>query len=133
MARATNLASMPVEALLKLRDDIGEAIGRRTAELKDQLSRLDGATGYRKTGAASIAQKSLRGRKVTVKYRDRFGNTWAGRGHQPVWLRERLKSGAKIEDFAVDKELLSRKATRRNAKKRGRAKKVSVQTRARAA
>jgi DNA-binding protein H-NS len=129
MARGTNLASMSVDALLKLRDDIGEALGRRTGELKDQLSRLDGAAGYRKRGP----RKSLRGRKVPIKYRDRSGNTWAGRGAQPVWLREKLKVGAKLEDFAVDKKMRSRKATRRKAKKRGQAKKVSAQTSAAAA
>jgi hypothetical protein len=35
--------------------------------------------------------------------RDRAGNTWAGRGAQPVWLREKLKAGAKLEDFAIHK------------------------------
>jgi hypothetical protein len=29
------------------------------------------------------------------------GNTWVGRGAQPVWLREKLKGGAKLDDFAV--------------------------------
>ena len=129
MAKGTNLASMSVEALLKLRDHIGEALGRRAAQLKDQLSMLDGAAGYRKRGP----RKSLRGRKVAVKYRDKSGNTWAGRGAQPVWLREQLKAGAKLEDFAVDNEMLSRKTTRRKAKKRGQAKKTSVETGARVA
>jgi hypothetical protein len=46
----------------------------------------------------------MKGRKVAVKYRDNTGNTWAGRGAQPVWLREKLKAGAKLEDFAVDKQ-----------------------------
>ena len=31
------------------------------------------------------------------------GNSWAGRGAQPVWLRQKLKDGAKLEDFAVHK------------------------------
>jgi H-NS histone family protein len=44
---------------------------------------------------------SLKGRSVPAKYRDKSGNTWAGRGAQPVWLREKLKDGAKLEDFAV--------------------------------
>ena len=38
----------------------------------------------------------MKGRKVRVKYRDKEGNTWAGRGAQPVWLREKLKAGAKL-------------------------------------
>jgi DNA-binding protein H-NS len=106
MARGTNLASMSVDALLKLRDDIGAALDRRSAELKDQLWRLDGATGSRERGRP---RKSLRGRKVAVKYRDKSGNTWAGRGAQPVWLREQLKAGAKLEDFSVDKKVRSRR------------------------
>ena len=28
----------------------------------------------------------MKGRKVPIKYRDKEGNTWAGRGAQPVWL-----------------------------------------------
>jgi hypothetical protein len=129
MARGTNLASMSVDMLLKLRDDIGTVLSRKTEDLKNQLLRLDGEDDYRKRGP----RKSLRGRKVPIKYRDRSGNTWAGRGAQPVWLREKLKAGAKLEDFAVDKKVRSRSATRRKAKKRGQAKKASAQTGAPAA
>jgi hypothetical protein len=64
-------------------------------------------------------RSSLKGRKVAVKYRDKSGNTWAGRGAQPVWLREKLKAGAKLEDFAVYKTAASRKAS---SKRRRRAK-----------
>lgn len=39
--------------------------------------------------------------KVPVKYRDKEGNTWTGRGNQPVWLREALKGGAKLDSFRV--------------------------------
>jgi hypothetical protein len=45
-------------------------------------------------------------------------NTWAGRGAQPVWLREKLMAGAKLEDFAVHKTAASRKSSPRKAKKR---------------
>jgi hypothetical protein len=64
----------------------------------------------------------LKGRKVPVKYRDRAGNTWAGRGAQPVWLREKLKAGAKLEDFAVEKAAAARKAFPRKTMKRRRKK-----------
>jgi H-NS histone C-terminal domain len=64
----------------------------------------------------------MKGRKVPIKYRDKEGNTWAGRGAQPVWLREKLKAGAKFEDFAVQKAAASRKASPRKAKKRRRKK-----------
>ncbi|MBI5721411.1 MAG: H-NS histone family protein [Burkholderiales bacterium] len=39
--------------------------------------------------------------KVAVKYRDKSGNTWAGRGLQPRWLREAIAAGAKMESFRV--------------------------------
>ena len=117
MARA-NLASMSVDALLTLRDEVEKALSRRASELQDQLLRLGGAAGFRKRGRGS----SLKGRKVPVKYRDRSGNTWAGRGAQPVWLREKLKAGAKLEDFAVQKTVASRKASPKKSKKRRRVK-----------
>jgi DNA-binding protein H-NS len=50
--------------------------------------------------------------KVPIKYRDRTGNTWAGRGAQPVWLREKLKAGAKLQDFAVHKTASPKKRRR---------------------
>jgi DNA-binding protein H-NS len=115
MARA-NLGSMSVEALLSLRDEIGKVLNQRAFQLQSQLSRLGGGIGNH--GRRS----SMKGRKVPVKYRDKEGNTWAGRGARPVWLREKIKAGAKLEDFAVQKTAASRKASPRKAKKRRRKK-----------
>jgi DNA-binding protein H-NS len=109
-----NLASMSVDALLKLRDDIGKVLTSKANELKHQLSRLQAETDYGNRGRSS----SLKGRKVAVKYRDTAGRTWAGRGAQPVWLREKLKAGAKLEDFAVHKSVASKKSKTRRRKKR---------------
>ena len=113
----TSLASMSIDALLKLREDIGKALSRRANELEMQLSRLGGEIG-KKRGRRS----SLKGRKAAVKYRDRSGNTWAGRGAQPIWLREKLKAGAKLEDFAVQRTAATRKASAKKTKKRRRKK-----------
>ena len=109
-----NLTKMSVDALWKLRADVGAALSRRAKELESQLSRLGGEIGSR----GKTRKSSLKGRKVAVKYRDKSGNTWAGRGAQPIWLRDKLKAGAKLEDFAVDKGVGSRK----KSKKRRRAK-----------
>jgi DNA-binding protein H-NS len=108
----SNLASMSVDALLNLRDDIGKVLSRKANELQDQLSRLGGEIGHKKRGRRS----SLKGRRVAVKYRDRSGNTWAGRGAQPVWLRDKLKAGAKLEEFAVHKSVASRRKSKRRRK-----------------
>jgi|GraSoi2013_100cm_1033763.scaffolds.fasta_scaffold56627_2 DNA-binding protein H-NS len=110
----TSLASMSVDALLKLRDDIGNVLSRKANELQDQLSRLGGEIRSGKKRRRS----SLKGRKAAIKYRDKSGNTWAGRGATPIWLRDKLKAGAKLEAFAVHKNVASRK----RSKKRRRAK-----------
>jgi DNA-binding protein H-NS len=102
---------MSVDGLLKLRDDIEKVLGGKAKELKNQLARLGSEIGQRVRGRGS----SLKGRKVPVKYRDRSGNTWAGRGAQPAWLQEKLKAGAKLEDFAVQKTVASRKASPRKS------------------
>jgi DNA-binding protein H-NS len=118
MARTPSLSSMPVEALLKLRDDVGKVFSQKAVQLEEQLSKLSGEVGSGRRARRS----EMKGRKVPIKYRDKEGNTWAGRGAQPVWLREKLKAGAKLEDFAVQKTAASRKASPRKAKKRRRKK-----------
>src|SRR5262245_1200491 len=112
----TNLASMSVDALLQLRDDIGKVLSQKAVQLQQQLSKLGGGVG----GGGRARGSAMKGRKVPIKYRDKAGNTWAGRGAQPVWLREKLKAGAKLEDFAAQKTVASRKASPRKAKKRRR-------------
>jgi DNA-binding protein H-NS len=115
MAKA-GLARMSVEGLLDLREQIGRVLAQRADELRDQLSRLGGASSIVTKGRGS----SLRGRKVPIKFRDRSGNTWAGRGAMPIWLREKIKGGAKLEDFAVDKKATSTR--KKSSKKRRKAK-----------
>src|SRR5919198_117399 len=114
MAIAPSLRSMSVEELLKLRDDVGKVLSQKAAELEEQLSKLGGEVRVGRRGRRS----ALKGRKVAIKYRDKEGNTWAGRGAQPVWLREKLKAGAKLEDFAVQRTKTSRKASPKKTKKR---------------
>lgn len=40
-------------------------------------------------------------RRPAVRYRDRHGNTWSGRGRPPRWLVEAEAKGASRESFAV--------------------------------
>jgi DNA-binding protein H-NS len=99
--------------LLKLRDEIADVLAHRATLLRDELSKLGQQIGSK----GKVRGNSLKGRKVPVKYRDRSGNTWAGRGAQPVWLREKLKGGAKLEDFAVHKTRKASPKKRRRAKR----------------
>jgi DNA-binding protein H-NS len=92
-----NLASMSVDALLQLRDEITSTLTRRAGDLKRQLARLGGSSG----GRTTARKTSLKGRKVAPKYRGPNGETWAGRGARPRWLQEAMKSGSKPEDFLI--------------------------------
>ena len=75
-----NLGSMSVEALLKLRDDIGKVLSQKAVQLEEQLSRLGGeAASTRGRGSA------MKGRKVPIKYRDK--------GATPGQAEERSPSG----------------------------------------
>jgi DNA-binding protein H-NS len=115
MAKAS-LQRMSIDELLKLRDDVGNVLNRKAEELEDQLARLGRETTPVRRGRGS----ALRGRKVPVKFRDKAGNTWAGRGAMPIWLRDRIKAGAKLRDFAVNKKVAPRKGrkkSRRRAKR----------------
>jgi DNA-binding protein H-NS len=110
-----NLASLSVDALLKLRDEIGSVLSQKADALKKQLASLgaDYGGGGRR-GIYGKKRKSLAGRKVAPKYRDpKSKMTWAGRGARPVWMREAMKEGKKPEDFLIS----------RPAKKSGRKKK----------
>jgi DNA-binding protein H-NS len=106
-----SLASMSVDALLKLRDEIGTVLSRRVEELREQLLRVGDGIVF----TTRARGRSLKGRKAAIKYRDKSGNTWAGRGAQPVWLREKLKAGAKLGDFASIKKSLRARDHPRNA------------------
>ena len=37
----------------------------------------------------------------SAKYADGKGNVWGGRGPRPLWLREALAAGKRLEDFAT--------------------------------
>jgi hypothetical protein len=67
------------------------------------------ASGFRNRGRGS----SLKGQKVTYQIPRQVRQHVGGRGAQPVWLREKLKGGAKLEDFAVGKTVASRNASPR--------------------
>src|SRR4051794_19488706 len=103
MAKQT-LASMSVDALLKLRDDIGATLSRRAAVLKKELASL--GADYAQVGRIAVHGKKggKKRSKVAAKYRDPKSKvTWAGRGAQPVWMREAVKAGKKPDDFLIAK------------------------------
>ena len=113
MMAKQNLATLSVDALLALRDEIGSVLFKKADELKKELAAL--GADYAEVGRVALygkKKKSLAGRKVAAKYRDPKSKvTWAGRGAQPVWMREAIKAGKKPEDFLIRKP--AKKSTRK--------------------
>ena len=101
--KKSNLAQMSVEALLEAKDAIEKVLTEKTAQLRKQLASLTGYNDAPKRGRPAGKKSTLKGKKVAPKYRGPNGETWAGRGAQPVWLRELIKKGRKLESFSVEK------------------------------
>jgi DNA-binding protein H-NS len=120
-----SMASMSVDELLKLRDEVSSALARRAETLKRELAALGEPVGGTSSNGRRT-KRSLAGRKVAPKYRDpKTDATWAGRGAQPVWLRDALKSGKKLTSFLIEKPV--KKTAKTTAKKkRGRPAKRKV-------
>jgi len=98
MAKATSkLGSMSVDALLKLRDDIGLMLRHKGRQLQSQLHRLGASGGSRD----DRERGSRKGVKVAPKYRGPNGETWAGRGATPKWLAGLMKQGHKRDEFLI--------------------------------
>ncbi|MEA2904625.1 MAG: DNA-binding protein [Alphaproteobacteria bacterium] len=112
-----NLASLSVEALLKLRNEIGALLSRKAEGLKKELASL--SADYAEVGRIAVyGKKGKTKSKVAAKYRDdKTGITWAGRGAQPVWMREAIKAGKSPDDFLIVKGQ-KKKAVKKSAKRK---------------
>jgi DNA-binding protein H-NS len=126
MAKAAfNLGNMSVDALLRLRDDIGTMLSQKGQELKKQLLRLEGGGwGAGRARASATRSHPRKGIKVAPKYRGPGGETWAGRGATPKWLTALMKEGRKAEEFLIARPAKAAASRKRSAaKKSGRKRK----------
>jgi DNA-binding protein H-NS len=105
------LKSMSVAKLTNLRGKVDAAISEKMAarrrELEGQLSEL---TRHDPKGTRGKALGRRPMGTVPPKYRNPKdpSQTWAGRGLQPLWLRDALKSGKKIDSFLIAKAAKNR-------------------------
>ena len=101
---AMALKTMSVAKLQALKSQVEAAISakvtERRRELESELSKLAGFIGGRK--ATKFGRTGRMG-PVAPKYRnpEKPAETWAGRGLKPRWLTAAIKSGKKLEDFAI--------------------------------
>jgi DNA-binding protein H-NS len=96
------LKAMSIDKLMKLRSDVEAMLTVKVTEqrhaLEAELSKLGGYRPGKKSAGGPRKYGS-----VAPKYRnpENPSETWAGRGLKPRWLAAALKSGKKIEDFAI--------------------------------
>jgi DNA-binding protein H-NS len=102
-AQAEKLRRAEVDGVVKR---IREAISHYSLSAADLGLGAGGApkAARKKPGRKPGRPKKVFGKRtVAPKFRDENGNTWAGRGKRPIWLRDALLAGKKLEDFAVNK------------------------------
>ena len=111
-----NLSRMDVQALLDLRKQIEDTLVSQRTKLEKQLEAL--GSSIASVGRSKVARggrgSTLKGTKVAPKYRSPDGETWAGRGATPRWLKAAIKEGKKLESFLIDKSAAAGRKKRKS-------------------
>lgn len=96
-----------VELEAKVQKAIAAARDREKTNLKEKMAELAKTHGFSVNelfGGGRGAKGAGKGKSLGVA---KFANpenksdTWTGRGRKPNWLLERLRKGAKLNDFAI--------------------------------
>ena len=107
-----HIEKMSLKELLDLEARVAKAIAsardKERSELKRKMAEMAETHGFSVNelfgGAGRGAGRGSKSKSVGVA---RYANpedrsdTWTGRGRKPNWLLERLKKGAKLEDFSI--------------------------------
>jgi DNA-binding protein H-NS len=115
------LKTMSIEKLLDLKSQVEAALASKVTEqrhaLESELSKLARFQSG-KSASKGFGRGGGRG-PVAPKYRnpENAAETWAGRGLKPRWLTAAIKSGKKLEDFAIASGGNGRKKTRKQKAK----------------
>jgi DNA-binding protein H-NS len=101
---------MPIDELIELREQVDRIVTERIgAEKRVLLGKLDAIRKFeaRKQGPSTplktkAAPNKKPRAKAAPKYRNPItGETWAGRGLQPRWLRKSLEAGHDLKEFLI--------------------------------
>lgn len=70
------------------------------------------------SAAAATAPKTRGARNDAAepKFADQNGNTWAGRGPRPAWIKEAMAAGKSLQDFAVNPPTRGRRKSAKAAR-----------------
>jgi len=103
-----NIDELTIPELIELStqclDRIDKIKDREIKRLRDEFEAKAETLGMTASGVLAFDAKKRRA-PGTPKYRNPADptQTWAGRGKQPIWLKEKLEAGANLEDFLIDK------------------------------
>jgi DNA-binding protein H-NS len=115
--RKQNLTGLDFDSLMELRNQVDEALTGYRSTLEKQLEALGSSVAsFGGRVARGMRGSTLKGMKVAPKYRGPDGETWAGRGATPRWLKAAIKEGGKLEDFLIEKTVGKAKKARRKKK-----------------
>lgn len=101
------LKSIAFDELIVMRAQIEAEIETRISKQRIQLieaiAELRGAVPAAPASGRRGKPHPLKGRELPPLYRNpkNADETWAGRGNRPRWLTAALKSGKKLEAFAI--------------------------------
>lgn len=108
MAKAPNLTKYSIEELKSIIKDAEKLIDKKTKEEKKQArkaaedaARKHGYSLNTLIGGASASRSSKP--KNPPRYRNPSSpnQTWTGRGRQPAWIKDALRNGQSIDEFAI--------------------------------
>jgi DNA-binding protein H-NS len=97
------LKSMSVAKLQDLRGKVEAAISEKVTERRQELQAELTKLGHIDGRSPRKARRGGPVGPVAPKYRNpkEPSQTWAGRGLQPLWLKEAIKSEKRLESFLI--------------------------------
>lgn len=80
-------------------DNRDKAAKQRAREKIKQLAAEAGISVIVQDAVPKKKTGTKPGTIARIKYRDDSGNTWSGRGREPKWIQNLVKSGKNLDDF----------------------------------
>jgi DNA-binding protein H-NS len=95
-----------VEELWVLRSEISSVLASKIAAEKTKLEKRLRQLQSNNVSSEIVRRERRPYPQVFPKYRNPAdpAETWAGRGKQPRWVTEQLRSGKKLDDFQIQSE-----------------------------
>jgi DNA-binding protein H-NS len=99
-----NLKMMTVDELWQLHESV---VGELSSKMAVERAKLEGQ--LRRLGSIAGDGGTSRERRPYPKVLPKYSNpknrseTWTGRGKQPSWVRDQIRSGKKLNDFLIAK------------------------------